>query len=275
MPSKHKPQHADPGSCLGDMATLYLSTVSDTQATEIHQDIFRFIRWYGEDRQVASLTAQEISNYSSQFITPTAKSIQHLNIVKLFLAYNHKCGLTNSNLGAYIRVKKVSARNSKTASRKAEEPIIMTSVGYNDLQKKLADLKEERPRIIEEIRKAAADKDFRENAPLEAAREKQGHIEARIRDIENTLRSASVLESKDDHGLKIAIGDTATIYDKDTGEKIVYTLVGPKETDIKQGKISIVSPMGQALFNKEIGAEFEVVAPSGVLHYKILDIVKN
>jgi len=275
MPSKHKPQTPDPGSSLGDMATLYLSTISNAQASEIHQELFKFIRWYGEERQVISLTGQEISNYSEQFITATTKSVQHLNIVKLFLAYAHKCGITSSNLGAHIRVKKVVTRNSSAVARKVDEPIFMTSQGHEELKRKLAALKEERPKITEEIHKAAADKDFRENAPLEAAREKQGHIEGQIRDIENTLKRAKVVESTDGHGLRISIGDTTTIADTTSGEKISYTLVGSKEANIKQGRISIVSPMGQALFNKEVGAVLEVNAPSGVLRYKILDITKS
>jgi len=184
MPSKHKNQTPDPGITLGDIATRYLSTISDAQASEIHQEIFKFIRWYGEERQVISLTGQEVSNYSDQFITATTKSVQHLNIVKLFLAYAHKSGLTSSNLGAHIRVKKVSTKNSPSVARKVDEPIIMTRQGHEELKIKLAALKEERPKITEEIRRAAADKDFRENAPLEAAREKQGHIEGQIRDIE-------------------------------------------------------------------------------------------
>lgn len=275
MPSKHKPQTPDQGSCLGDMATRYLSTISAAQASDIHQEIFKFIRWYGEDRQVISLTGQEISNYSEQFITATVKSVQHLNAVKLFLAYAHKIGLTNSNLGAHIRIKKVSTRNSPTVTRKADEPIIITSQGYEELKRKLAALKEERPKITEEIHTAAADKDFRENAPLEAAREKQGHIEGQIRDIENTLKRAKVVEATDDQGLRISIGDTATIADTISGEKISYTLVGPKEASIKNGRISIVSPMGQALFNKEVGAVLEVNAPSGVIKYKVLEITKG
>ena len=275
MPSKNKPQNPDPGSSLGDTATRYLSTISTAQASEIHQEIFKFIRWYGEDRQVVSLTGQEISNYSEQFITATVKSVQHLNAVKLFLAYANKSGLTSSNLGAHIRVKKVTNRSSAAVTRKADEPIIITSQGYEELKRKLDLLKEERPKITDEIRAAAADKDFKENAPLSAAREKQGHIEGQIKDIENTLKRAKIAESTDDQGLRMSIGDTAIITDTISGEKITYTLVGPKEANIKHGRISIVSPMGQALFNKEVGAVVEVNAPSGVLKYKVIEITKS
>ena len=72
---------------------------------------------------------------------------------------------------------------------------MLTSQGYEEIKNKLAALKEERPKIAEELRRAAADKDFRENAPLEAAREKQGHIEGQIRELENTVKRAKVVEA--------------------------------------------------------------------------------
>jgi transcription elongation factor GreA len=126
--------------------------------------------------------------------------------------------------------------------------------------------------MADELRKAAADKDFRENAPLAAAREKQGHIEGKILELENTIKRAKVVEVSTESVLRITIGDVVTISDITSAEKINYTLVGSKEANIKQGKISIVSPMGQALFNKQIGDILEVNAPSGILKYKIMEI---
>ena len=275
MSPQHKLQNLDPSISLGDLANLYLAAAPDMQASEVRQDIFKFIRWYGEDKEVASLTGQEIAIYSGQFTTPTAKSAQHLNAVKAFLSHAFKCGITTSNLGNYIKIKKVPTKNSNSVTHKIEEPIIMTTQGYRELKRKLTTLKEERPKITEEIRRAAADKDFRENAPLEAAREKQGYLEGQIRDIENTLKRAKIAKPTNDRSLRISIGDTTTISDMISGEKITYTLVGPKEANISLGQISVVSPMGQALLNKEEGAVFEVNAPSGTLQYKILSITKG
>jgi len=134
---------------------------------------------------------------------------------------------------------------------------------------------EERPKIAEELRRAASDKDFRENAPLEAAREKQGHVEGQILELENTLKKAKIIEASMRNGLKITMGDTVTVADASSGEKINYTLVSSKEANIQQGKISIVSPMGQALFNKEVGDTLEVSAPSGIIRYKIMNIARS
>ena len=251
---------------------MYLSTVSPELSSEIQQDVFKFVRWYGETRQMATLTSQEIANYSEQLNSSPNKSIEHLNIVKQFLNYAHKQGFTAANLSAHVRVKKLSIKAPAKAHGKAEETIILTSQGYEELKNKLSVLKEERPKIAEELTKAAADKDFRENAPLEAAREKQGHIEGQIRDLENTIKRAKVVEVSSESVLRITIGDVVTISDVTSAEKINYTLVGSKEANIKQGKISIVSPMGQALFNKQIGDVLEVNAPSGILKYTIMEI---
>ncbi|MCX6002628.1 MAG: transcription elongation factor GreA, partial [Chloroflexi bacterium] len=167
------------------------------------------------------------------------------------------------------------SRRLLSSSLKAEEPIMLTKNGYDAMKSKLTSLKEERPRVTEEIKKAAADKDFRENAPLQAAREKQGHIEGQIRDLEETLKKARVFESADKTGIRIAIGDTVAITDTVSGEKINYTIVSSQEANIKQHKISLASPMGQAIFNKEAGDLLEVNAPSGVLTYKIVEITRH
>ena len=275
MPSKQKPQSKNPGISLGETATLFLSSLTPESASEFQQETFKFIRWYGEERPIISLTGQEVANYSEQFYASTTKSVAHLNAVKTFLGYTFKQGFTSSNLATHIRVKKLPARQASAGTVKAEEPIELTKNGFEELKLKLAALKEERPRITEELRRAAADKDFRENAPLEAAREKQGHIEGQIRDIENTVKRARVIESPTEKSLKISMGDTVIVTDTLSGEKINYTLVSSREANIKQGKISIVSPVGQALFNKEAGDTLKVNTPSGVLTYKIVEIVRN
>ncbi|MBN1689438.1 MAG: transcription elongation factor GreA [Dehalococcoidia bacterium] len=274
MPSKQKPLPVNPGTSLGEAATQFLSTASKESAPEVQQELLKFTRWYGLDRPIIDLTGQVVSSYSEQFHSNTSQTIEHLNTVKTFLSYCYQQRLTPSNLAPHIRVKKPSARQQTPGSVKVEEPIILTREGHEELKRKLAALKEERPKISEELRRAAADKDFRENAPLEAAREKQGHIEGQIRDLENTLKRARVIETPEDKSQRITMGDTVIISFVESGEKIRYTLVSSKEANIQQGKISLSSPMGQALFNKEAGETLEVTAPSGMLKYRIIEILK-
>ena len=260
---------------MGEAATHYFSSLPPGTAASAQQEVFKFIRWYGEERPIVNLTGQEVANYAEQFGTATTKSAEHLHAVKTFLSFAFKQGVISTNLSAHIRVKKPAARRIAASSLKAEDPIMLTQDGYDEMKSKLTSLKEERPRVTEEIRKAAADKDFRENAPLQAAREKQGHIEGQIRDLEETLKKARVLESDDKTGLRITMGDTVTIADTMSGEKINYTIVSSQEANIKQHKISLASPMGQAIFNKEAGDLLEVNAPSGVLTYKIVEITRH
>jgi len=276
MPSKQKPQPANPGTSLGEAASRFLSTLSDESAPQTQPELLKFTRWYGLDRPIINLSGQEVAGYSEEFHSGTHQAVEHLNTIKAFLSYCFKQGLTSSNLAPHIRVKKPSARQHGAPGKaKAEESIILTGEGHAELKRKLAALKEERPKIAEELRRAAADKDFRENAPLEAAREKQGHIEGQILDLENTLKRAKVMESLEEKGLKITMGDTVVISYVESGERIKYTLVSSQEANIQQGKVSLLSPMGQALFNREAGDTLQVTAPSGVLTYKIIEILRE
>ncbi len=275
MSSKQKPSPINKGFSLGEAATHYFSSLPSDTAGHIQKEVFKFIRWYGEERPIINLTGQEVANYSEQFGVANTKFTEHLHEVKTFLAFAFKQGVTATNLSVHIRIKKPASRRLSSSSLKAEEPIMLTKNGYNEMKSKLTSLKEERPRVTEEIKKAAADKDFRENAPLQAAREKQGHIEGQIRDLEETLKKARVFESVDKTGIRIAIGDTVAITDTMSGEKINYTIVSSQEANIKQHKISLASPMGQAIFNKEAGDLLEVNAPSGVLTYKIVEITRH
>jgi len=274
MPSKHQQKASSEEIGLEEVANRYLESISNEKVSEVQQEIFKFIRWFGGNRKINTLTGREIANYSEQFSSGSISSNQHLNEVKLFLIYAYKNSLIQSNLAVHIRTKKKIPKNSPVVAN-LDEPIIMTVQGYEELQSKLTSLKEQRPKIVEEIRKAALDKDFRENAPLQAAREKQAHIEGQIKDIENTLKRAKIIQTDTNQDYRVSLGDKVTLEDLSTGEKITYTIVGSKEADIKQGKISIVSPMGQAMYNQEIGAILKVNAPSTALSYKILKITKN
>ncbi len=260
---------------MGEAATRFLSSISTEQTSGTQQEVFKFIRWYGEDRKIDSLSSQEVANYTENFYAAGTQSDEHLKKVKQFLTYAHKAKLINTNLSAHIKIKKIAAKSAPVVAAKSEEPVLLTRQGYEEIKARLAALKEERPKITEELRKAAADKDFRENAPLEAAREKQGHIEGQIRQLEDTLKNAKVIESSLETSIRITLGDTVLISDLASGEKINYIVVGAREANVKLGKISIVSPMGQALFNKEIGDILNVSTPSGILRYEIIKITKD
>ena len=148
----------------------------------------------------------------------------------------------------------------------------MTQQGYDELKNELAALLSKRPEAIDEMRRAAADKDFRENAPLDAAKERRGHLEGRIMELEETLSSAVTIDGKREGTLKVGLGDSIVLEDLVSGEELRYTLVSPREVDPAKGKISGASPIGRATIGKGEGEAVEVTVPAGRLRYRIKQI---
>ncbi|GAI52169.1 unnamed protein product, partial [marine sediment metagenome] len=140
------------------------------------------------------------------------------------------------------------------------------------LKAELAALKSKRSEAIDEVRRAAADKDFRENAPLEAAREQRGHLEGQIKELEETLKSAVVIDEKQKIALKVSVGDSIILRDLASGEELHYVMVNSKEADATRGKISSASPIGKAIIGRGQGEIIEVTAPAGKLRYQVKQI---
>lgn len=148
----------------------------------------------------------------------------------------------------------------------------MTPEGHAALTAELASLKAERPKISQEIGTAREHGDLKENAEYHAAKEKQGLNEARIAEIEDKLSRADVIDPSTLGGEKVKFGAIVELEDVDNGKVVTYRLVGPDESDIKEGKISITSPVAQALVGKEVGDEVQVKAPGGVRNYEVSDV---
>jgi len=153
------------------------------------------------------------------------------------------------------------------------ERIPMTPEGYEKLKEELDRLiKIERPAVIKAIAEARAHGDLSENAEYHAAREKQSFIEGRIQELQAKLARAQVIDpSKINHN-KVAFGAKVKVLDLDTEEEKEFHLVGPDEADVKNGKISITSPVGKALIGKEIGEQVTIKAPAKTFNYEIISI---
>ncbi len=149
----------------------------------------------------------------------------------------------------------------------------MTLEGYENLMAELKRLKtKDRYQIAKEIEIARDHGDLSENAEYDAAKDKQGHIEAKIRDLEDKLARADVIDPSKLDSDKVVFGATVVLEDLDTGEEIRVQIVGPEEGDVKQGKISVHSPMARALIGKELEDEAVVKAPGGTRSYEVKDI---
>ncbi|MBM4452790.1 MAG: transcription elongation factor GreA, partial [Chloroflexi bacterium] len=173
----------------------------------------------------------------------------------------------------HLKTKKTPLKLHARPARLRRKEAILTAKGRASLEAELAALKNERPLIAEELQKAAADKDFRENAPLEAAREHQGQLEARIRELEAILKAAKDMEEKQASDYEINIGDTVLLCELTSNEEVRYTLVDAREANPLDGKISTASPVGQALLGRNKGDKIEVRVPAGVITYEIKDIL--
>ncbi len=154
------------------------------------------------------------------------------------------------------------------------ERIPMTEEGHNALVEELKTLKTvERHAIIAAIAEARAHGDLSENAEYHAAKEKQSFIEGRIAEIDDKLARAEVIDISKFDDARVRFGATVTIIDAETEEEKTYKIVGEDEASIKNGKISVTSPLARALIGKEEGDEVEVAAPAGVRDYEIAKVV--
>lgn len=152
--------------------------------------------------------------------------------------------------------------------------IPLTVAGAEQLRAELHRLKTvERPSVIEAIAEARSHGDLSENAEYDAAKERQGFIEGRIKDVEGTLSNAQIIDPAllDADG-RCVFGATVELEDLGSGDSVTYQIVGEDEADIKQGKISVSSPVARALIGKYAGDVAEVQAPGGTREYEIVDI---
>ena len=153
------------------------------------------------------------------------------------------------------------------------EKVPMTMEGYRKLETELHRLKaEERPRIIQQISEARDHGDLSENAEYHAAKDAQGLNEARVADLEDKIARAEVIDPAKLSGTSVKFGATVSLEDEDSGDKVKYKIVGEDEASLREGKISISSPIARALIGKAKGESAEVTTPRGARSYSILKI---
>ncbi|MDP1899939.1 MAG: transcription elongation factor GreA [Rubrivivax sp.] len=152
--------------------------------------------------------------------------------------------------------------------------IPLTKRGAELLKSELQRLKSvERHAVIQAIAEARAQGDLSENAEYEAAKDKQGFVEGRIKELESKLAAAQIIDPATlDGGGKVVFGSTVDLEDDASGAKVTYQIVGDDEADLKLGLISISSPIARALIGKEAGDVAEVQAPGGLRHWEIVGV---
>lgn len=268
--------HAGPPA-LNDAMVLYMREIAPEDRKHVQSELSRFLRWVGGDRKVATLAAPEIGEYSdlvsARGTAPDA--VTRLEVVKKFLGYLKKQGMVDVSLAQHLRLRKGrSATGRKNQSTVERTEVRLTKAGHSELLTRLAGYRDERRQLAEDIHRAAADKDVRENAPLEAAREAQGLLQSKITEIEATLQAAVVIdESVNLSGTRIRLGSMVVLQEQGTGRTTTCQIVAPNESNPLQSKISSASPVGAAVLGRAPGDEVKVRTPRGVQTYTIVKTV--
>jgi len=259
---------------LSEAASRFLGSLPSEESNKSQQSINQFVRWFGRERLLNSIAADEIAKYAQRMPSSVTDYDKKLVLAKALLAYCRKEGWLKKNLAINIKIKKGKPGFKKDIEKQAIS-ISLTKAGYGSITKELLELKSQKPSIIEEIRKAAEDKDFRENAPLHAARERLGHLEGRIQELEGTLKMATIIDERAEVTHRISTGDSVILVDQYTGKTVRYTIVSPKEVNVAVGKVSDASPIGKAIIGKKISDIIEIEAPVGKLRYHIEKVERN
>ena len=246
-------------------------------AQQSHQELGRFVAWVGRERKVSELSPSEVAEYAKQIGLGGSESVHRLSPVKVFLAYWKDQGWIENGLASHLRVPRTrrttpaaATTTSRTNGRSTFTGSQLSQEGYDRLVTQLDDLKDQRALVLEDIKRAMADKDFRENAPLDAAKDQQGIVELRIRELEASINNAQILpEGASSKVARSSVGAKVTLKDTNSGKTLAYTLVDVREADVSEGKISTTSPVGQALLDRMVGEEVTINVPKGTLRYLV------
>ncbi|HLC28072.1 MAG TPA: transcription elongation factor GreA, partial [Dehalococcoidia bacterium] len=212
----------------------------------------------------------DVSLYADVLGPANPDSTRKADYIRSFFVYLKKDGLLAANLAPHLRLRKGGAKTAGSSSH-ALASVELTGEGIEALKTELELLLAQRAGVREEIRKAMLDKDFRENAPLDAAKDKQGHLEARIREVETMLKRAVVVEQSE-AGDRVQVGATVRVRNLASDKITRFVIVGPTEANAADGRISSVSPVGRSLIDRAVGDEVEVSAPAGTMRFRVEQI---
>jgi transcription elongation factor GreA len=260
------------GQAVGD----YVSTLTYEERAGQQGELNRFVLFFGARSDINRITAAEVESYQSQVQLSGVDPAVRLDPVRKMLALAHKRKITSTNLAKVLKSRRTPTRSKSQrihGRAKEEEVSQVTSEGYNALKKELEYLSTEvRAEIAQLLYDARLDRDIRENAPYDAAKQRQGEVEARIRLISQTLATSRVVDHAQTHGDRISLGTHIVLQDLTHGGEITYTLVGSSEANPSAGKLSNESPVGKASVGRRVGEEFEVPAPAGIIRYKVTSV---
>ncbi len=259
------------GYSVQDAVTEYVITIPDSKKRMVHPELTKFARWIGPNITLESLRPSDISPYSETFgASASDTNKQRVTAVKDFLNYVKKKGYIEVSLAPHIRVRKPTINAARGgAMRRRDSEVQITQQGYDEMVNRLEQLRKETVRLAEEIERAAASGDVRENSPLEAARENQGMVQAQINRLESTLKVATIIDESERVSDHVQIGSWVRLAKGGTDMTVDYQIVAANEANPLRNKISDISPVGSAILGGKLGDEVTVKAPAGEQKFTI------
>lgn len=255
---------------LADALDQYLDSLKPELRNTHGPYVRKYVEYTGGEVEIHDLSRARVESYVEAQISTTDPAAQErVTALKGWFKFLHKRGLTDENLGVQVRVKRTSSGRTAAPRRQQHlETVEMTAEGIEALTQELHDLEAKVPELRSAIAEAREDKDFRENAPLDAAREAMAFNEQRRKEIQAQLKRAVVAEIKGASDIT-AVGSLVTVTRLDDEKQTVFKLVGPREANATERKISVESPVGRQLLGRRPGDEVTVEVPSGVIAYRV------
>jgi len=236
---------------VGDAIRNYIAALAPAERPTTVPILQQFSRWFGAERDLHEIDAVQLERYQDQMAAGGIDPASRLEPLRSFLSDARSKKLIPVALASFVKIKRKTAAERQSLGRPvAVQTIDVTRSGFEQLHTELQRLETvDLPGAIEAMTRAAADKDFRENAPYDAAKQHRAELQRRIDEIKATLSHAVVVEGNADD--RVGVGTKVSVVDLDEDEKFAYTLVGPGERGI--GKISTQSPVGRALLDHIVG----------------------
>ncbi len=250
---------------------------AETAPPQIDKDarvaVTRFVSHCSPHLPIAELTPHGMAAFQETIGANATDVAARLHPVKEFLRFCWKNKqYTEVNLGNHLRIKRSTGAAETQLEHEEAERFEMTAEGLEQLKADLERLQQEMPEAVQAVAQAREDKDIRENAPLEAAREHQERLKSRIDEIEYQIAHAVVSAGRATG--RAHLGSTVQVCRLGSGDERIeqYTLVGPTEVDAPQRRISVESPVGKGLLDTTVGAIVEIEVPRGTMRYRVVSV---
>lgn len=252
---------------LGQALAEYLQEVKAELRRTHEPYLRRYVDYHGETTLLSALSGSHLERYAEQQISPADPAAgDRVQALKAWFVYLKKQNYTEANLGIHIRARRALVRTS-TGSRQEDTPVEMTATGLVALQEERESLEAQRNEMRQAVEVARSDGDLRENAPYHAAREALAMIDNRVRQVDEALRRAVVVERPG--GDRAGVGSLVTITNLADDKVIEYWLVSAREANAAERKISVESPVGKQLLGSRPGEEVSVTTPRGEARFRV------